>query len=540
MRRACPSTACRPTCNRSRSLATPPDESSWLGVTLVPPTGDLDILLLPAASACALNTKVGFVDGMIFGAADAHTLVVSGGVVNGTLPKSYRVDLDTGKIDAMSIGLHQARLRSAFAPFGDAGQAIVAGGVSVSTPILRGDAEVYDPASSDFDPTAITIAPRTDFAAVTLASGDVLLVGGRDDKGLVPDCERVVYDPDPTKWVASSAGMPVLDGTPGNEPRTSPYALRMSDGNILVGGGFDASGSALASVLFFSPDATTPLAPASVPARSKHAFVALDDGTALFVTAPEASDDPATFPRAWIVKPGSQTAIEPTITAQLDDVKLFPRAGGGALLWTGSTWLAFDPWNGFGPLAGAPPTGPDVGSPLATPDPGLHAWVGLDGSISVWRDSVRNAFSTDGTYLTAANTTALMVPNTSTWPPPSFDVASGLALLAGDSAFVADSRYLDVAIDVDAPNGKIPLVVLSGLTAQIVVGDASCPYPTSSANHVHVERRGANVSYALDGGTLTPCTTIAPDARVSVGLRGANAGSNALDFSVARLTRDLH
>ena len=497
----------------------------WLGVTLVPPTGDLDVLLLPSDEACGLNTKVTYGDGMIFGAVDAHTLLVSGAAQlnQGTLPKTYLVDLDTGKASAMTIGLHTPRLRAATAPFGDAGMAVVAAGVgAVGNPVLEPDAEVYDPATGDFSPHTIKVANREDFAAVTLASGDVLLVGGRDGNGLVPACQRIVWNPDPASWTASDAGMPIVT-------RVSPYALRLADGTILVGGGFDDAGVPVPDVVYYSADATTQIGTTSLVPRTKHAFVALDGGGALFVQAPDPTDDPNDFQRAWLVTPGVATKITPDITTQLDDVKLFPRAEGGALLWTGTEWLQFDPWTGFAQASPAPSSGPDTPA-LATPDPGLRAWVAQDGTISLWRDSVRNAFATEGPYLTASSTTNLLAPDT--FSTPTFDPVAGLALDAGQSVFVSDARYLDVTVDVDAPSGDLPLVVLRALGSEIEVGGSSCPYVAAST-HVHVERRGANVSYSL-GSAPVPCGTIAPDARVSVGVRGANAGSHALNFAVVR------
>jgi hypothetical protein len=515
-------------------LATPPDDSQWLGVTLVPPSGDLDMLLLPAASACALNAKVGFADGMVFGAASAGAMIATGAVVNATQqPKTYLVNLDTGRVGAMQVGLHHARLHAGIAPFGDAGQVLVAAGVTASTPVPLEDAEVYDPATGDIDPKVIDhVDARQDFAAVTLASGDVLLVGGRSAAGPVLGCERVVYDADSANWTTTTAGMPVLE----SGGRTNPYALRLADGTVLVGGGFDDAGVAVPGVLFFGPDAATSLAPTSVPARSKHAFVALEGGGALFVTAPEAGD-PSDFQRAWFVTPGASTPIVPDVTTELDDVKLFAHAGGGALLWTGKKWLVFDPWTGFAPLAPSPASGPDAASPVAAAGPGLRAWVGLDGTVSVWRDSARNAFATDDPYLTPASRTAMLAPDA--WPPPPFDPTLGLALQPGRTVFVADARYLDVAVDVDSSSGGPPLVVLRSPNAEVEVGGASCPYPPTSASHVHVERRGAFVSYSL-GGPLSPCATLASDARVAVGVRGAGGTSHALNFSVTRLTPALH
>lgn len=59
-------------------MATPKDSSQWQGVSLVPTMGNVDMLLLPAASSCALSTNVGFpIAGMTFGAVSGQTLIAT-------------------------------------------------------------------------------------------------------------------------------------------------------------------------------------------------------------------------------------------------------------------------------------------------------------------------------------------------------------------------------------------------------------------------------------------------------------------------------
>jgi hypothetical protein len=504
-------------------------EASWLGVTLVPAEGDVDMLLLPAASACSLNTKLDFfAKDMVLGAVSARTLVAVG--ASGGNP-SYRIDLDTGRVLKMQFGIGSPRVEAAFAALGD-GRAIVSGGVSGSVPLPT--AEIFDEATGDFEQTTIPLREgRADHGSVTLASGDVLLVGGQNGPVLVANTERITFDASTSSFRTNEGTSPPLD-----VPRVHPIVTRLADGNVLVGGGFDATGAAVPRVEFFTPDGAQHVpGTVNVPARTKDAFVALDGGGALFVSAPDPTDDPNNFSRAWFVSESAALQIKPDITAPLTDPKLFPRAGGGALLWTGTTWLAYDPWSGFAAIAGAPTAGPDADSPVAAPDPGLRAWVGDDGAVSLWRDSVRNGFATEGPYLTAATATALLAPDA--YPPPPFDASQGgLTLEAGRSAFVADARYLDVAIDVEAPGGTVPRVVLRAAGSEIEVGGASCPYPPGDAavaTRVHVERRGAIVSYSL-GGPLSFCAAITADARVSVGVRSAGGSSHASNFSVERLT----
>jgi len=516
-------------------VATASDDSQFFGVTLVPPAGDVDMLLLPSASACKLNTKVGFAPGMIFGAVTSSTIIASGTVVNQAEPQSFRIDLGTGQIDTMQNGLQTPRVRAALAMLGSGGQAVVSGGVSNG--ITQKTAEIFDQASGGFEPSVIQLAQdREDHAAVTLESGNVLLVGGQNDQSmLIAPTELISLDAVTGQW--RSAESTVLLA----QPRKNPYALRLADGTILVGGGYDENDVPIPDVEFFTPDATaTEMSTPNVrvPARPVHAFVALDGGGALFVAAPDR--DPPDFQRAWFVSPdGGAVPIVPDVSAPLSDVKLFARAGGQALLWTGSTWLLFDPWSGFSALANAPSSGPDLGSPFTTPDPGMVGWVASDGSIVVWRDATRNEFATEGPYL-SADTTLTAADH---WPPPTFDATTGVALDPSESVFVTDARYLDVAVDVDGAAGNLPIVVMRGGESEVDVGGGNCPLPfVGSSTHLHVERHGAFVSFSL-GGPLMPCgpfgsgagVTITSAARIAVGVRGGGAGSQARNLMITRL-----
>ncbi len=511
-------------------MATPPDESTWLGVTLVPPTGDLDMLLLPAASACGLNTKVGFASGMVFGAVSDRVMIASGG--DPSPQKSFRIDLATGHVDTMQNGLRQSRLRAAVASLGG-GRAIVTGGVNLGSSPLNGagNAEIFDSAIGDFEPNVVDITePREDHAAVTLASGNVLLVGGQSASGLIQQTDLLFFDPSISRFRPSeSKTAPLVHA------RTNPYALKLADGTIMVGGGFDANNAPVPFVELFAPDGSSEIGSMPVQLQPMHAFVALDGGGALVVTAPPTQT-------AYFVTPNVATALPianpPSLTGATT-LALFARAGGGALLWTGASWLSFDPWTGFSSPVDAPTTGPDAASPTLTTDPGMRTWVSLDGSLNVWRDSTRNAFATEGPYL--LSDTSFMAPNLLTNPP--FD-ETGLSL--DDSAvavFVADARYLDVAVDVDGVAGNLPHIVFQSPNAMLEVG-GTCPFTDNGSTHMHVERRGELVSFSL-GGPLQPCgppgnggagVTIATGVRVAVGVRGGATGARARNLVITRLS----
>ncbi len=163
---------------------------------------------------------------------------------------------------------------------------------------------------------------------------------------------------------------------------------------------------------------------------------------------------------------------------------------------------------------------------------------GCGWSVSVWRDSTRNEFATEGPYLSAAIGTTLTAPDV--WPPPVFDSVNG-ASLNGASVFVADARYLDVGIDVDGDAGNLPHVVVRSASAEVEVGGPSCPFvgQVSTSTHLYVERVGVSVSFSFGGRPLVPCpgpAVFASDARVSVGVRGGmTTPPHARNLTITRL-----
>ncbi|HET9402341.1 MAG TPA: kelch repeat-containing protein, partial [Candidatus Acidoferrales bacterium] len=65
------------------------------------------------------------------------------------------------------------------------------------------------------------------------------------------------------------------------EARANSTATLLQDGRVLIAGGSDADGNALASAEFFGPDGSISVAAAMNSARSRHIAVALQDGRVL-------------------------------------------------------------------------------------------------------------------------------------------------------------------------------------------------------------------------------------------------------------------
>lgn len=494
----------------------------WLGLGAVPPEGDVDLLLWPASEPCGLSTDTGAVSGRMAFPMDArHTLVVGGLAKDSSIPEAFVADLATGRVRALPAGLLTPRLRASVTRLGSL--AVVAGGVRADDPgNVLATAEVYDPSRGDFDRSTITLStPRADHGAVTLASGETLLVGGLGAGGALSSLERI----DPTLRVAATSGLPSLAFA-----RVRPRALRLASGEVLVAGGFDAQGLAVGKLEFLAPDARS-LRPSTavVPMRSRSAVVAMEGGGALVVIAPEAGDPPD-FQNTWLVSADRSVTPAARVEGALTDVRLFAGTEGRPVLWTGDRWLRWEPWLEAFTVQGDAVSGPgpapeDV---IASPDPGLLFWIDGDGHVIGWRFSVRHAFVADRLpYLVTG--TALLAPDRSpSLAAMTFDVDLGLALPDGASVFVSDARYLDLTLDVDAPEEAVPHVVLRTDAGGVVeVGGPDCPLPSVSLPaSLHVERRGASVTYRV-GGTSGACATgIVAGTRVAVGLRGPGQARN--------------
>jgi hypothetical protein len=116
--------------------------------------------------------------------------------------------------------------------------------------VNSGAAELYDPSSGSWRTTAGLPGPRAYFAAVPLADGRVLVTGGLDAPS---PAARPSPTPRPDGCVAPLSGTRTLASSylfdPRREiwtrtgslrtPRTSPTAIALRDGRVLVLGGYD-------------------------------------------------------------------------------------------------------------------------------------------------------------------------------------------------------------------------------------------------------------------------------------------------------------
>tara|TARA_Y100000590_G_scaffold91743_1_gene103664 strand:+ start:621 stop:2384 length:1764 start_codon:yes stop_codon:yes gene_type:complete len=109
----------------------------------------------------------------------------------------------------------------------DDGRVLVVGGVGEAVPDVdtgtRASAEIWDPATGEFEPAASMGNSRTEHESTLLPDGRVLVTGG-----LYPQSE--IYDPETDAWYSTG---PMI------EPRYRHTATLLDDGTVIVNGGQD-------------------------------------------------------------------------------------------------------------------------------------------------------------------------------------------------------------------------------------------------------------------------------------------------------------
>jgi WD40 repeat protein len=147
---------------------------------------------------------------------------------------------------AMPIANHTATLLP------DGRVLIVGGRAPTAMPQIIAFAQLYDPSAKPqsnsptrgaFGATGPMVHPRAQHAAVRLADGRVLVVGGVDEDAS-PIASAELYDPATGRF--SSTGSMA-------HSRDIPDATLLPDGRVLVTGGYDGTGGAIASAELYDP-----------------------------------------------------------------------------------------------------------------------------------------------------------------------------------------------------------------------------------------------------------------------------------------------
>ena len=194
----------------------------------------------------------------------------------GSVAASAEVDVTTNTWSAAApmpterVGGHTATLLTT-------GKLLVAGGVKSTGGTTAAD--LYDPVSATWSSVAPMGTQRSSHAATLLADGRVLVTGGSTlsasaAKGYVNNVSAEIYDPATNTWTPTA---------PMTVARAHHTATLLPDGTVLVVGGENLLYLPSATAEIYDPVANTWTLPRAVPlaARSQHTATLLPSGLVL-------------------------------------------------------------------------------------------------------------------------------------------------------------------------------------------------------------------------------------------------------------------
>lgn len=551
------------------------------GVGLTDPERSMDVSLWPVAEACVLYAGDGVrypgtgqgVGLAAFG--DSSALLAVGGEPDSRIATgALTIDLGTGRATSVSAedGPRAWRAGGTVTPFGR--DLLVAGGYDpVHGREVLASAEVFDAATRRFLPDKIPLAgARERHAAVVLASGETLLVGGAGADGSPLRTLEAVL---PATRRYRIGGLAEL-----RTARLDPVALRLSDGRVLVAGGTAADGAPVGTLEWLTPDGSAvdldqpaPASPGAAP-RGR-AFAAMPGGGVLTVgctVSQSGATPPCRDPCAagagcpdsyWITKEGRADRLPDPRGLDVTDPVLVPGSDGrpwlvaaaaGAAPGAGSRVLRrFDPWlaefarepslpaplDGPPLLAGGAPTPPR----FVAVDAGLFVWLLRDPQdghpvLAGFRHGTRTPFAQRVAPLLLGDTEGIALdrtpilsdgPGKDAWR----DAATGTVVLTPDAAatlVITDVTYADVRLGLDVRAGAPPVVHL-GSSAY---GSGACGWPsapTTGPLTATLARVGGDVRLTIAGASRS-CR--GPSGRVSIRLQASTTRVEIASITVNR------
>ena len=163
------------------------------------------------------------------------------------------------------------------------GTVLIAGGCIVNgcENKLTASAELYDPVTNGFQETGAMKVARVGHAAISLATGKILILGGWAGDNATAIAE--LYNPE-TKSFSIVGEM--------NEARDGFSATLLKDGRILIAGGYNGGMTRLTSAEIYNPkDNSFTLVGAMTTARMSHSATLSQDGRVLIVGGSQSRGD---------------------------------------------------------------------------------------------------------------------------------------------------------------------------------------------------------------------------------------------------------
>jgi len=556
----------------------------------------LDFLLWPRARACELlsgGPYPGALGGEALGYSSSAGLVLLAGSNDGAssaVVGAATFDTRTGEawiVDPRSA-LSEPR---AFATVSELGaKLLVAGGEnpihdpSHPASVLRGSAEIYDPATRGFEPELVKLVePTTRHAAATLDSGETVLIGGRIEASAASPLVQLISPATKVSKLLKQLSM----------ARTSATVVHLSDGRLLVAGGENSAASPVAELEWRAADGSAQGAPfsgqVSLPARYQRAFIALEGGAALAVggcqdrPAAPGEDCSTECERGCPPEPDSATAQRYDafwISAEGSVSRLdFPISAGHPVLLPGTDgrpWLIanslagtspvkltervlyrFDPWQkAFRRVSSNLAQAITAQAPrFVAAGPDAFIWFELNEQIPVTRGvrlGTRSRFSNDVSLVSLRDPEDPQLPaHLAPDHPPGSDVqydgALGIltfaAVAAGASStcvWIADARYADFSARIELASSTLPTLRIGPQSISDATSsdaDPACVLPAASDNPkpdgtLLLERRGTQLSLSV--GTLRSSCQI-PTGHLPFGLCQSQLGpTQVTQLSVIR------
>jgi hypothetical protein len=502
-------------------LRTVGPEPHW-GVAAVADDAAIDVALWPAAQPCDLfslnTTEDSPIEGASLGINGRWLLAIGLGDREGRARGARLIDLGSGNEQELDSNMTRARSFASLTAVEDG--LLAAGGEDLEQGTVHDDAELFDVTAQRFQANASVIAlrhARTRHAALALDASSVVLIGGADGNGQpIRDLERVTL-----------SGAAATDLAELGAGRIEPTALRLSDGRIVVAGGYavDASSQAvpIGIVEWFNAQATRQVGTLNLEdAALGRAFIATSWGGLLAAGGCDSDEQPVAS--VWWIDAEQRATRLPDLPAAAQSCAPLLAAAtlGSPLLFSNGALWRFDPWSGeFVASEIALQSESRLAARVINVDAGLLLWMdGANEQTNLWalRHDTRNTFSSDVTpfLLTDESRLAPELPDPN---QVRYTENQELELTGTVGVWITDTRYLDFDLELmTVTDDASPPLILIGSNE---LGGNDCPWPSATDEGVfRLRRRGTQVT--LIGSRERTCS-LAEDARVPVGFR-ANGG----------------